>query len=215
MERKRKTVGQASYEASRDFTKYDPLEIGYALSEDVVYQLQVCGERHSKVFDEDEYFLILIRAKDPLIAGLVRHKYAAFLYMPMPRPWQSVYLYNRKSTSIKRLWSLPTAEVMAVMSDMKYVAPQWKQTKGWCDAFYHGWTFDGENMINKTPTYFFDYIRRQHGINHLSEREYLNANREELIKAGGKNVETLPSDSFDFSKVATEKVVDSLTSIAN
>lgn len=214
MVKRRKTAGELSLKAARDSTKYDPLEVGYALTDDVLQQLQICGARHASVFNEDEYCLILVIAEDPLIKGVRRHKYAAFLYLPMPRPNQSVYLYNKHTQTIKRLWSMPNALVMAKMSDMSTVAPKWKLTKGWCDAFYHGWKREGLKMINTTPSYFFDYIRKQHGISLLSETEYLNANREELIKAGGKVTDSLPTEAFDFSKVSVDKIVDTNTAIA-
>ncbi len=197
---KRKTAGQLSIEASRDLTRYDPLEIGHALTDDVMEQLKVCAERHEKIFDEEEFCLILIIAGDPLIAGVRRHKYAAFLYLPQPRPQQSVYLYNKRTKTIRRLWSLPKAEVMAVISEMKGVAHQWKKTKRWCDAFFSG--------------KFFEYIRHEHNIKILSESEFLNANREELIKSGCKQVDSTFSEPFDFSKVSINKIVDTKTAIA-
>lgn len=191
---KRKTAGQLSVKAASDTTKYDPLEVGHALTDDILDQLRICAERYDKIFDEEFYCLILIIAGDPLIKNARRHKYAAFLYLPQPRPQQVVFLYNKKTKDIKRLWSMPDAKVMATISEMKRVAPQWLQTKGWCDAFFDG--------------VFFEYIRKEHDITMLSESEYLNANREELIKAGCKERHPTLPDAFDFSKIAVNKIVD-------
>jgi hypothetical protein len=212
----RKTAGELSLKATSDNTKYDPLEIGYALTDDVIHQLQVCGQNHSHIFDEHEYFLVLIVAGDPLIKGVRRHKYAAFIHMPKPRPQQSCFLYNKFTGKIKRLWSLPDAKVMATISQMSYVDKKWRETKGWCDAFFCGWMFDDatQTYINTNTHHFFDYIRKQHGIKHLSESEYLDAHREELIKAGCKETDTALSDPFDFSKVSIEKIVDTKTALA-
>jgi len=213
--RKRKTAGALSLQASRDLTKYDPLEIGHALTEDVVEQIRICGERHEKIFNETEYCVILVVASDPLIKGVRRHKYAAFLYLPMPRPQQSVFLYNKISKSLKRLWSMPDARVMATITDLPTVAKKWQETQGWCKAFYHGWKYSKEQdkWINTTPSYFFDYIRHQHSIKMPSETEYLNANREKLIEAGCKDFPTGLTEAFDFSKVAVNKVIDPNNSV--
>jgi hypothetical protein len=194
---KRKTAGEQSVKARSDTTKHDYLEVGYALTDDIIEQLQICAQAHDKIFDEDEYCLILIVAGDPLIKGIRRHKYAAFLYLPQPRPQQSVFLYNKNTQSMKRLWCMPDAKVMAIISEMKSVAPSWQKTKGWCDAF-----FDGR---------FFEHIRAEHGISMLSESEYLDVHRQELIKAGCKEREPTLPDPFDFSKIKIEHIVDTKT----
>jgi hypothetical protein len=196
---KRKTAGELSIKAASDSTKYDPLEIGYALTDDVVSQLRICAERHEQQFDEVEYFIILVVAGDPLIKGVRRHKYAALLHMPQPRPQQACFLYNKSTKNLRRLWSMPDAKVMAVISEMKNVSPKWRNTKEWCDAFYRG--------------DFFNFIRKKNNITHLSEHEYLNANREKLIQAGCKEVETSFSDPFDFSKISIQKIVDTKTAV--
>ncbi len=154
----------------------------------------ICANRHEEIFNEDEFFVGLIVAYDPLIKHVRRHKYFALLYLPQPRPQQAIFLYNKNTQNLKRLWSLPDAKVMATISEMGYVSPQWQETKGWCDAFYRG--------------DFFNFIRSQHSICHLSESEYLQVNREKLIKAGCKECESLPAEPFDFSKVSVEKIID-------
>ena len=194
---KRKTAGELSLKAASDSTKYDPLEIGHALTDDVVKQLYICAQNHEKLFEENEFFICLFIATDPLIKGVRRHKYAAFLHLPSPRPNQSCYLYNKSTQEIKRLWTLPNPLVMAKISEMPIVAPQWEMTKAWCDAFY--------------DKNFWEYIRTQHNIKHLSEIEYLNANREELIKAGCKESESILTDPFDFSKVTIKKIINTKT----
>jgi hypothetical protein len=191
---KRKTAGEMSLKAASDNTIYDPLEVAHALTDDICEQLRICAHAHSKIFDEDEFFLILVIASDPLIQGVRRHKYTAFPYLPQPRPQQTVFLFNKQTHNCRRLWSLPNAKTMAVISEMSYVAPEWQNTKLWCDAFF-----------NHT---FFHTIREQYGIDHLSEKEYLDMHRAELIKAGCNEVKTSSSDPFDFSKVAVEKVID-------
>jgi hypothetical protein len=189
----RKTAGELSLKASQDKTKYDLLEVGHELCKDVLGQLYICAHKHCPIFDMDEFCVILVVAGDPLIKGVRRHKYYAFPFLPMPRPQQSVFLYNKAFDSFKRLWSLPDAKVMAIISEMNYVSKQWEKTKSWCDAFYR---HD-----------FYDVIRRQNNISVPTESEFLNAHREELIQAGCKEIDSSFSEPFDFSKIAIEKII--------
>jgi hypothetical protein len=213
---RRKTAGELSLQASSDITKYDYLEVGHALTDDIGTQLMICAERHRNIFNEDEYCVGYVIAGDPLIKNVMRRKFFAMLYLPSPRPNQAVFLYNKSKDQItKRLWVLPPADVMAMLSERSFVDKQYLTMKAWSDAFFHSWSFDeqAKGWINNTPTYFFDFIRKQHGITMLSEKEYLNAHREELIKAGCKDTETIPSEAFDFSKITIEKIVDTKTAV--
>ncbi len=191
---KRKTAGQMSLKAKADNSIYDPLEVGHALTDEVCNQLRICAETHAKIFDEDEFFIALVVASDPLIQLVRRHKYAAFLYMPKPRPQQSVFLYNKKTGDCFRLWSLPDAKTMAVISVLSSVSNKWKATKYWADSFFNGT--------------FFQNIRAQYKISHLSEREYLDLHRPELIKASGDQLESSSPDPFDYSKITVKQIVD-------
>jgi hypothetical protein len=214
----RKTAGELSLKALADNTKYDPLEVGHALTEDIYEQLCICAERHEKVFGEDEFFLVIIVAGDPLIKNVRRHKYCALLFLPQPRPQQTIFLYNRHTQKFRRLWSLPDAKTMAVVDTMDYVAPQWENTKRWVRYFYAG--------------NFFNDIRHETGITHLSEKEFiedtyaeeivrqarlkdlderdsLNANREKSIEPVFKDSAPGLSNPFDFSKIMTNQVINS------
>lgn len=197
---KHETVGAQALKARSDSTGYDSLEVAYAMSEDVLDQLILCVENHKRIIDEDEFCVVMVLADDPLIKGVLRRKFYAWPYLPSPRPRQSCFLYNRRSDELTRLWVLPEAFCMAALSEMVTVAPIWRTMKGWSDAF-----FDGR---------FWEHIRDQHHINLLSEIEYLNANREKLIKAGCKEVKSTFSEPFDFSKVSAYKVVDSEDSLS-
>lgn len=198
--KRRKTAGQLSLKASSDNTIYDPLELGHALTDDVTKQLAICAERHYHIFDEPEFCLVLIVAGDPLIHNVRRHKYYAYPYLPSPRPEQSVFLYNKATGNCKRLWCLPNAKIMAILSEMPYVDAKWQATKVWSTAFYKGT--------------FWETIREQHGITLLSESEFLNLNRAELIKAGCNEFQGSLSDPFDFSKVSVKQVVDEYKAVS-
>lgn len=215
MFKKRKTAGELSLKAASDSTKYDYLEVSHAICDDILEQVHICIDKHKDILNEPEFCVVMVFANDPLIQGVKRKKFYPWLYLPSPRPEQVVFLYRKVNDSIIRLWSLPNAKVMSIISDLKRVDKKWRQTKGWCDAFYYGWKYDkdSDKWINTTPTFFYEYIRREHDIDLLSESEYLNANREKLIEAGCKEVDSTFTDPFDFSKVSVNKIVDTKTAI--
>ncbi len=197
---KRKTAGELSLKASSDTTKYDPLEVGHALTDDIAKELMTCAHRHTSIFDEKEYCVGYVIASDPLIKGVMRRKFFAMLYLPSPRPNQAVFLYDKvKDQFTKRLWVLPNPAAMAQLSEASVVSDKYKTMKAWSDAFFAG--------------KFWEHIRSQHNISLLSEIEYLNVNREKLIKAGCKETKTVPTDPFDFSKVTINKIVNTKTAI--
>ncbi len=188
------TAGQRSLKATLDTTYYDPLETGYALTETIAKELAECVEKHDPIFDEDEYCVVRLLVGDPLIRNVMRVKYYAYLYLPSPRPNQSVFLWNKRwQRFTKRLWTLPNAWTMAKLSAQLSVPKEYQEMKRWCDAFY--------------GLRFWPYIRKQHKIKMLSETEYLKANREELIKAGCKEGKPTAADAFDFSKIATNQII--------
>ena len=198
---RRKTAGELSLKALADSSNYDGREVAEGQMHDIHMQLMKNAHNHLDKIDEEEFFVVMVRASDPLIKGIVRQKFYSYPYMPSPRPEQAVFLYNKPRDSLKFIWSLPPAKVMAAVSEAQNVSAQWKRTKSWCDAFY------AKN--------FWQFIRKENNFSHLSEIEYLNANREKLIEAGCKDVESPLSDSFDFSKISIDKIVDTKTAIAN
>lgn len=192
----RPTAGQLSHQASLDQTKYDAYEAADIFTHDVYTQLMECAKIHCDIFPDEEFCVCLFIASDPLIHNVRRHKYCAFPYLPKPRPHQSVFLFKRFNQTIQRLWSLPAPKFMAVISEMPYVAKQWKLTKYWCDAFY------GPD--------FFKLIREQHGISMLSEEEQdiLNTHGAKVSDPVSNEVKGAITDTFDFSKITVKKVVD-------
>lgn len=199
----RLTAGELSKKASEDTTKYDALEVGHALSDDIGTHLRICIEKHKQIINEDEFCVVMIIAKDPLIKNLMRRKFYAWPYLPSPRPNQAVFLYNKgKDTITKRLWVLPSDMVMAELAGTNVIVHKRYETmQAWSVAFYKGT--------------FWEFIRHQHGINMPSEHEYFLANREKLIQAGCKLPDSSVTNPFDFSKIAIEKIVDTKTAIVN
>lgn len=190
---KRQTAGEKALKAASDTTKYDSMEMAHGLTESIVANLIECTQKHDSIFAEEEYCVVLQLANDPLIQNLKRRKFYGWPYLPKPRPNQAVFLYNKITGDIKRLWVLPEAETMIALYRKTNVYDCWKTMRLWSEAFFDGC--------------FWETIRKQHDISMLSESEYLDAHREELVKAMGKDVESSSSESFDFGKVMSYEVV--------
>ncbi len=197
----RKTAGELSQKIMTDQTKYNALEVGHAMTDDIGVHLRESIEKHRHIIDENEFCVVMVIATDPLIKTLTRRKFYCWPYLPSPRPNQAVWLYNKGLDRItKRLWVLPSAMVMAELTSLAIVHDTYKTMQAWSMAFYKGM--------------FWEYIRYEHGIDMPSEHEYFLANREKLIEAGCKIPDSSYSQPFDFSKVAVEKIVDTVTASA-
>lgn len=192
----RETVGSLAVKAAQDTSKYSALHNGHEATEDIGVELTKCINLHNPKTAEKEYCIGFVYAKDPLIPfGLKRRKFFASLYLPSPRPEQTIFLYSKEKDKVLcRLWSLPDWKRMALLSQLPSVDKEWKQMKEWSDAFYAG--------------SFWHFIRKQHGIDMLSEHEYLNANREKFIEAGCQEIEPGLTDPFDFGKIKIDKIIN-------
>ncbi len=195
MIKQRVSAGELGLKALSDNTKYNALEVGHALSDDIGKHLRQAIDNNKNIIDEPEFCVVMIIAKDPLIKNLMRRKFYCWPYLPSPRPNQSVFLYRKDVDDIvKRLWVLPSDAVMAELASMQIVHKRYQTMQAWSIAFFKGT--------------FWEYIRYEHNIDMLSEKEYLAAHREELIQAGCNIPDSTFSDPFDFSKVAIEKIID-------
>lgn len=192
----RQTAGELSKKANRDNTKYNALEVGHALADDILPHLRQCIENHRNLFDEDEFCVVMLIAKDPLIPNLMRRKFYCWPYLPSPRPNQAVFLYNKPLDTItKRLWVLPSDMVMAELAGTNIIVHKKYQTmQAWSVAFFKGT--------------FWEYIRHEHNITMPSEHEYFLANKDKLMQAGCKPLTSEFSDAFDFSKIQVKQVED-------
>lgn len=206
------TAGQISNKLAKDTTKYDALEVGHAMVDDIMPHLHQCIENHINIIDENEFCVVVLLAKDPLIHNVMRRKFYAWPYLPKPRPNQSVFLYNKTKGNIThRLWILPSDMVMAELHSLTTVDKRYETMKAWTDAFYKGWKYIDGNFVNTDPFYFWDFIRKDQRIDMLSEHEYFLKHREELIKAGCQIPDSDVVEPFDFSKIHIKKVVDPQT----
>ena len=74
IKKNRKTAGELSAKASNDITKYDALEVGHALSDDIGVHLRQAIENYKDIINEPEFCVVMVIAKDPLIHNLMRRK---------------------------------------------------------------------------------------------------------------------------------------------
>lgn len=205
------TAGQISNKLAKDSTKYNALEVGHAIADDIGIHLNESVEKHLNIQDEsgeypwrklDKFCVVLQIGEDPLLFNLKRRKFYCCPFLPSPRPNQAVFLYNRKRQSItKRLWVLPSDVVMAELASLTCVAKRYKTMQAWSIAFFEG--------------KFWEYIRYEHDIDLFSQEEYISQHREELIKNGCKLTNPNYSQPFDFSKIHIKKVVDAEQPILN
>jgi len=210
----RETAGEISKKLLADNTKYNALEVGHAMSENIEPHLRESIENYKNLINENEFCVVMVVAKDTLLKNIVRRKFYCWPYLPKPRPNQAVFLYNKGLDRItKRLWVLPSDVVMAELHSLPQVDKRYQTMKEWSDAFYHGWQFiKGEKgnsrFYNADPFHFWKKIRQQHTITMPSEHEYFLAHREELIQAGCKVPDSHIPEPFDFSKIAIKQIVD-------
>jgi hypothetical protein len=217
------TAGELSKKTLADKTKYDALDTGHAMSHDIDLELRKCIELHRDIFDENEFCIVMLISKDPLIKNLIRRKFYAWPYLPKPRPNQAVFLYNKGLDKIThRLWVLPSDMVMAELHELPIVDKRYQTMKVWADAFYKGWKYvknPGEkgpgNFVNTDPLHFWKFVRSDQKITMPSEHEYFLEHREELIQRGCKVPDATYSEAFDFSKIEIKKVVDSQAAMSN
>lgn len=195
VDEKKLSGGELSKKALSDKTKYDALEVGHAMADDIESHLYEAVKNNHNIIDENEFCVVMVVAKDPLIKNLVRRKFYCWPYLPKPRPNQAVFLYSKQASRIiKRLWVLPSDMVMAELASLAIVDKRYQTMQAWAIAFFEG--------------KFWEYIRHESGIDMLSEHEYFLQHREELIKAGCKVPDASYTEPFDFEKIHIKKVID-------
>lgn len=204
MKKTRITAGELSRKAMADTTKYNAMEVGHAMTDDIDKHLAECLEKHLNYVDQegnhpfrllDEFAVVMVIAKDNLIKNVIRRKFYCAPFLPSPRPNQAVFLYTKSAGRIvKRLWVLPSDMVMAELASLAVVDKRYKTMQAWSVAFFEG--------------KFWEYIRYESHTKMVSQQEYISQHREELIQAGCKLLDPDYTQAFDFDKINIEKVVD-------
>lgn len=189
------TAGQIQNKLNKDTTKYDALEVGHAMADDLEKHLYESVNIYKNRIEEKQFCVVMVIGKDPLLKNVTRRKFYCWPFLPKPRPNQAVFLFDKgKDRIVKRLWVLPSDMVMAELANIAIVDKRYQTMQAWSIAFFKGT--------------FWDYIRYEHNINMLSETEYHLAKRDELLKTGVQVPASDFSDPFDFSKISIKKVVD-------
>lgn len=188
------TAGELAQKAALDKTTYKAMEVAHAWVEDLFDQLMEAVKLYKDKIDQDEFCVVYVIASDPLLPTLKRRKFYCWPYLPSPRPNQGVYLYRKSSDRIVcRLWTLPVAETMAELATPGFVVDKpYELMQLWSREFYKG--------------NFWKFIRKQHGIKMLSQEEFDELNKADLIKAGLESSDPRPTEAFDFSKISAGKM---------
>ena len=75
------TAGQVQNKLLKDQTKYNALEVGHYMAEEISDLLYESAYKHHDVFAENEYCVVMVLAKDPLLKGVVRRKFYCWPYL--------------------------------------------------------------------------------------------------------------------------------------
>lgn len=199
----RKTAGELANKALHDTTKYDAMEVAYASLDDLSEQLYTAARTYASRIEENEYCVIMVMATDPIIHNMKRRKFYCWPWLPSPRPNQSVFLYDKKKDRItKRLWVLPSPEVMAELASSELiVSKKYETMQAWSVAFFKG--------------LFWEFIRHQHDIKMLSQQEFFDLHKDELAKAKLDNPDLFDPKPFDFAKIGAPEFTDSQDLVAS
>lgn len=178
----------------------DAWDMARTWTKDILSEVWKCVDHAKKNCPDPEFCVVMLYARDCVIKNAIRRKFYAWPWMPQPRPSQSVWLYRKSSDDIQGLWCLPEAYSMARLSEDISIPKEYHNMSAWCRSFFSG-TFSQD-------------IRKQAGIDLLTEEEYTRKFHPELLKTGKTSVnDSLFSgaDPFDFSKpfVKQSEVVNS------
>lgn len=195
-------ASELARKAAQDKTIYKAREVAEAWTEDLLPNLIESAQKYENIIDQDEFCIVYVIAGDPLLKNLRRRKFYCWPYLPSPRPDQGVFLYNKPLQRItKRLWILPNAISMAELAQPGLIADKpYMSMQRWSRSFYRG-------------TFWKD-IRREHDIKMLSQEEFDELNKAELVKRGLENTDADSSQPFDFSKIAAGQIENPIDSLA-
>lgn len=184
------TIGEKSALASKDNTNYTAWDVGDEMAKDIQTEIETCAEKHRELWDTDEFCVVMLLARDPVIHNAIRRKFYAWPFLPKPRTSQTVWLFNKRSNAFRMLWCLPAADTVASLATLINVDPAYKNMQRWSRSFY--------------TTRFWHDIRKEHDIKMLSEEEHLQIIREKNPQLTGEDVSPLPTNPVDSLKFDTE-----------
>lgn len=188
------TAGQLSAKAARDSQTYCGFEVADQMVKDVESQVFECARRHKDTFDTEEFCVVMLLASDCVLKNMIRRKFYAWPFLPKPRPSQTVWLYNKRTDTIRGLWCLPSADAMATLSLMISVDPAYQNMRRWSSWFY--------------TTKFWNNIRHEAGIKMLSEEEHLQIASKKALKGTPDQFTPIPSNPVDAAKFHAKEISD-------
>lgn len=204
MTSKKETVGECHKKALADHTNYDSREVGEHLTKDILENIWECVDRNKQFLDVDQFCVVQLLCDDCFVNNVKRIKYYAWPFLPNPRPRQTVFLYDRRSEKVRRIWSLPSAPTMEWLYQTLVVPAEWRCVQRWSKLFY-----DSMWPVQKQKQ-FFDGIRKDAQINMLSEGEHvdmmqkLSGEKTDVLK---DQIDTIAPEAFDFDKALGNEFV--------
>jgi len=113
----RKTAGQVSQELSQKHPDtLNPIELEQAMHSDYEKSVYECIAIHKKTWNQDFYVIVLTK-KEPLMTNIIRHYYYGRLSCPTPDYDQTVYFYNKDNDIIEFLWTIPSRDACMYLKE--------------------------------------------------------------------------------------------------
>lgn len=193
-----KTAGEIHNDLrKKGLEKCSHLDLGYAFSDETYKGVIECIGRHYDVFGSHiKQFCVscILCYGEGSLKYLIRRKFYGFPFLPTPCPNQAVWMVDKEKEEVTFLWTLPTPEKMAMLSEEFSFLANEARMKKWCDWFYKG------------AFTFWENIRTQHSISMLSEMEFNRRNREMGAKCVNDDVLGTPADSLYLPEVRIKKL---------
>ena len=147
--KKRDTIGKISSDLiikTPDST--DPIEIERELHTDYEKGVAECIAGGLRDFAGD-FYVVVVTKKEPLMKNVLRNYFLTRLSCPTPDYDQTVYSYNRSSSSIVFMWVVPSKDSCQLLRDN--AATVAKEEWGLLDfvlKFYDGTLFNIAKKLN-------------------------------------------------------------------
>lgn len=145
----RPTVGKLAYDLSaKEPESRDPIELEREMHKDYEQHIYQCIERGKSSF-ADDFYIIVITKKEPLMPNVLRNYFSVRLSCPTPDYDQTVYRYHRVEDKIEFLWVVPSRDTCFVFKDNALqIAPEERGLLEYVLAFADGTLFKLAKKLN-------------------------------------------------------------------
>ena len=117
----KETVGKISSDLlAKDPETRDPIEIERELHKDYEKNVFEAVERGKKDFPDD-FFVVVITKKEPLMQNVLRHYYFCRLSCPTPDYDQTVYKFKRLTDIVFFVWTIPSRDTCHMLKENKHL----------------------------------------------------------------------------------------------